>query len=348
VRLVEPLEQNLARKRTLMDASLAEFERLIQYEVGDVTTAATFHMAEIYGSFSRALLDSDRPKDLSAAELAAYEEALEEEAFPFEERAIEVHEANVSLMISANVYNSSVRQSLERLAALVPGRYAKAEQSIGFLGALETFTYRQPSWVEPPVPDPAAAAPDARRARGPAPKGPAVRLEVLAGAGFTITDGARVAPELRERYLAAVGYLEQGLYDRGVAELRAVTEQAPTLANPHVDLGVAYGRGGDLTNAAASLERAVAVSAEHPIALTELALIYRQQGRFADARAAYEKALALYPDFHLANRNLAILCDLYQRDYGCALRHYQAYQAAVPDDAQAAIWIADMQGRASP
>ena len=31
------------------------------YEVGEVTTAATFHMAEIYSSFSRSLLDSERP-----------------------------------------------------------------------------------------------------------------------------------------------------------------------------------------------------------------------------------------------------------------------------------------------
>jgi tetratricopeptide (TPR) repeat protein len=347
VRLVEPLEQNLARKRELMDASLQEFERLISYEVGDVTTAATFYMAEIYASFSRSLLDSERPTNLPAAELAAYEDAIEEEAFPFEERAIEVHEANVAVMIAANVYNRWVEQSFARLAVLVPGRYAKEEQSMGLLGAIETFTYRHPSYVEPVVAEPPAAEPD-RRARGQAPKGPTVRLDVLAGAGFTITDAARVAPELRERYLAAVGYLEQGLHERGVAELRAVTEQAPGLANPHVDLGIAYGRAGNLTRAAESLEQAVAVTADHPIALNELALIYRKQGRFADARSSYERALALYPDFHVASKNLAILCDLYQRDYGCALRHYQAYHALAPDDAQAAIWIADMEGRASP
>jgi tetratricopeptide (TPR) repeat protein len=346
VRLVEPLEQNLKRKRELMDESLQEFERLISYEVGDVTTAATFHMAEIYASFSRALLDSQRPTDLPAAELAAYEEALEEEAFPFEERAIEVHEANVALMISANLYNRWVEQSLARLAVLVPGRYAKEEQSMGFLGAIESFTYRHPGYVEPVAAEP--QEPAERRARGPASKGPTVKLDVLAGAGFTITDAARVSPELRQRYLTAVGYLEQGLQDRGLAELRAVTEQAPGLANPLVDLGLAYGRSGDLAKAAASLEQAVASSADHPIALNELALIYRKQGRFTEARASYEKALALYPDFHVANKNLAILCDLYQRDYPCALRHYQAYHALAPDDAQAAIWIADIQGRASP
>jgi tetratricopeptide (TPR) repeat protein len=348
VELVQPFEQNLARKRELMDRALQAFESLVAYEVGEVTSASTFHMAEIYASFSRALLDSERPTDLSAAELAEYEDALEEEAFPFEERAIELHEANVELMIAAGVYNNWVEDSFARLAALVPGRYAKEEQSLGSLGAIEAFTYRAPGAAYLAAGVAAEAAPEARRARAPAAKGPTIRLAVLAGAGFTITDAARVSPEVRDRYLTALGDLDQGLYERGVAGLEAVTELQPELANPHVDLGLAYGRTGRLAEAAASLERAVALSATHPIAHAELGLIYRKQGRFAEARAQYEQALALYPEFHLARRNLAILCDLYQRDYGCALQHYEEYQALVPDDSQVAIWIADLKGRTSP
>jgi tetratricopeptide (TPR) repeat protein len=346
VRLVQPFEQNLKRKRELMDAALESFEGLIPYEVADVTTAATFYMAEIYAGFSKSLRDSERPTNLNAAELAEYEDVLEEQAFPFEERAIEVHEANVDVMIASGIFNKWIEQSFGRLAALMPGRYAKEEQGMGWLGAIETFTYRPPGYEPPPI-DPAAppAEPEGRRARAPAQKGPTIRLEVLADAGFTVTDAGKVAPEIRDRYLGAVGYLEQGLFDRGVAELEAVTKLQPDLANPHVDLGMAYARAGRLADAAASLERAAALSASHPIVHEELGLVYRKQARFADARAQYEQALALYPNFHLAHRNLAILCDLYQRDSACALQHYEAYQALVPDDAQVAIWIADLKAR---
>src|SRR6185503_7516034 len=155
VELKQPFEQNLKLKRERMDEALKAFEGLIPYEVADVTTAATFYMAEIYSSFSRSLLDSERPTNLNASELAEYEDVLEEQAFPFEERAIEVHEANVDVMIAAGVYNVWVEKSFARLAQLMPGRYAKEEQSIGQLGDIETFTYRRPG-APPPV-DPATA-----------------------------------------------------------------------------------------------------------------------------------------------------------------------------------------------
>ena len=149
--------------------ALQAFEGLIAYEVGDVTTAATFHMAEIYSSFSRSLLDSERPTGLSAAELAEYEDVLEEEAFPFEERAIEVHEANVDVMIAAGIYNRWIEQSFARLAALMPGRYAKEEQSIGL--ARRDRDVHVPLARAPPsrsTPRCRRREPEGRRARAPA------------------------------------------------------------------------------------------------------------------------------------------------------------------------------------
>jgi hypothetical protein len=141
-----------------MDAALGALSRLVDYEVGEVTAAATFYMAEVYFDFSRSLAESERPADLSPAERPDYESALEEEAFPFEERAIEVHEKNLELM-AAGIYNPWIDKSLERLAALVPGRYAKFEASSGWIASVDRYAYETPKAraSAAPIPEPTEA-----------------------------------------------------------------------------------------------------------------------------------------------------------------------------------------------
>ena len=148
LKLTQPFEQSLAAKRERMDQSLQAFEALIGYEVAEVTAAATFYMAEIYYGFSRSLLDSERPTGLDAAAAADYELVIEEEAFPFEEQAIDVHEKNREL-IAAGVYNEWIEKSLDKLALLVPGRYAKSEVSSGFISSIDIYVYRSPSAPTP-------------------------------------------------------------------------------------------------------------------------------------------------------------------------------------------------------
>ncbi len=143
IELTLPFEKSLERKKKRMDIALTTFAGLIDYEVGDITAAATFYMAQVYGEFSRALLDSERPTDLDAAELDSYEMILEEEAFPFEEKSIEVHEKNLELM-SAGVFNSWIEKSIAELAVVMPGRYAKFDARPGLLNSITTYTYRTP------------------------------------------------------------------------------------------------------------------------------------------------------------------------------------------------------------
>jgi len=169
----------------------------------------------------------------------------------------------------------------------------------------------------------------------------------ISESGFTLIDNVQIDADTRAQYDAAVRQLEEQQYEPGIAALLKVTQRVPTATAPHIDLGIAYGRSGDLDKAEASFKRALEINPRHPIAYNELGMIQRRQGRFAEARASYEKAIALVPDFHFARLNLAILCDLYLADTACALDNYQAYQRAMPDDKQAAMWIADLRTRAS-
>jgi hypothetical protein len=98
------------------------------YGIAEVTTAATFRLGEAYQQFSRDLMDSERPPGLDELALEQYELLLEEQTFPFEEKAIELYETNAA-RTSDGIWDEWVQRSIGQLATLMPARYAKAERS---------------------------------------------------------------------------------------------------------------------------------------------------------------------------------------------------------------------------
>lgn len=134
--LVLPLKKSLKTKKTLMEQTLAAYKRALTYGIAEVSTAATYDMAELYHAFSVALMKSQRPKGLGNDELEEYNLLLEEQAYPFEEDAIAIHEDN-SRHANEGIYNEWVKASYKVLAKMLPVRYAKPERSEEFLDVVE-------------------------------------------------------------------------------------------------------------------------------------------------------------------------------------------------------------------
>ena len=126
IKLVQPLAKSLKAKKAAMDKVLGMYSRALDYQVAEVTTAATFGMAELYRRLSADVLASERPSKLSADALEEYNVLLEEQAYPFEEQAIKLHEANAK-RAADGIYDEWVKKSFDALAKLMPARYAKAE-----------------------------------------------------------------------------------------------------------------------------------------------------------------------------------------------------------------------------
>jgi hypothetical protein len=136
IRLVAPLKKSLVAKRQSMEAALAAYKAASEYHVAEVTTAATYETAELYRRLGKDVQNSERPKNLKKDELEQYESLLDDQAFPFEEQAIQIHEINTALARNG-VYDDWVKKSYAALAELKPGRYGKTELTQDVVTSLE-------------------------------------------------------------------------------------------------------------------------------------------------------------------------------------------------------------------
>ena len=124
VELRAPLADSLGRKQQLLEAARSRYDQAQQFGGPGVVSQATFERAELYRRLAGDLMASEAPAELNEMEAMQYQMLLEEEAYPFEEEAIAMHERNHQ-RLAEGVFDEWVEQSLQVLAKLFPGRYAR-------------------------------------------------------------------------------------------------------------------------------------------------------------------------------------------------------------------------------
>ncbi|HET8732078.1 MAG TPA: tetratricopeptide repeat protein [Moraxellaceae bacterium] len=133
--LNQPLKKSLAVKKVAMQKALDAYAKTAAIGVAEFTTASNYQIAEIYRKLAADLIASERPKGLSDLELEQYGFLLEEQATPFEDKALDLYIANANLA-KQNIYDDAVRKSFAALAKLSPGRYNKHEQPEPFVDVI--------------------------------------------------------------------------------------------------------------------------------------------------------------------------------------------------------------------
>lgn len=126
--LTMPIDKSLARKTALLEKALNAYKEIMSYQIAEFTTESTYRVGELYNQLGKSIMASQRPGDLSAEELEQYDILLEEQAFPFEEKAIEIHTSNAD-RTKDGLYDQWIKKSIDLLAVLQPVRYQKAEKT---------------------------------------------------------------------------------------------------------------------------------------------------------------------------------------------------------------------------
>lgn len=122
MRLTLPLNRSLGQKRNALQRTLNLYGLVTSYAILETVTEATHAIGDVYFSFSRALLESDKPKGLTKLELEQYKVLLEDQAFPFEDNAIKFYEKNIQYT-KQGIFDDWVRNSYSQLKILFPARY---------------------------------------------------------------------------------------------------------------------------------------------------------------------------------------------------------------------------------
>ena len=332
-----------------MQKTLAAYKRTNDYGVAEFASQATYRMGEVYRLLSADLMNSERPKGLDALALEQYELLLEEQAYPFEEKAIAIHETNMRRSWDG-WYDEWIRQSFAALAGLSPARYAKRETELAYsewdllmllrrfalmmmaaaliaCGSLPMMPAEESTAVDTPdsvetveQPSPAAIAAenpylDSQRRERESP--PAL---------------CQPRPPWRPRMATAR------------ADLEWLIEEYPKLSGPYLNLALLHAAQGHVEEAEHFFQVTLEVNDRNLEAYNQYAIFLRQEGRFDESEAVYLSALDTWENHADTHRNLGVLYDLYRGDREKALAHYYRYQALTGgQDRQVAGWIIDLE-----
>ncbi len=128
---VKQLKERLKKKSELLKKAAEAFLDTAEMGVAEWTTAALYQIGFTYESFSKALLNSPPPANLSAQEKELYTQSIEEFVVPIEERGLEAYESGWKKAIELGIFNEWTAKMRDALGRLNSELYSPLKE-IGF------------------------------------------------------------------------------------------------------------------------------------------------------------------------------------------------------------------------
>lgn len=130
-RLYAPLPKSLPKKQEFFQDANDRYQKSASYGILEFVTLSSFKIGQLNEAFARDLRNAPRPRGLSKDDVVVYTEIIEEQAAPFDQLAVEVHQTNVDKAWEGH-YNEWIEKSFEAIKRLYPERYAKEEVTASY------------------------------------------------------------------------------------------------------------------------------------------------------------------------------------------------------------------------
>jgi len=271
-----------------MDATIAALGQLVDYGIDEVTAAATYYMARPTPISVAHCSSRKRPDDLKLEDQEEFKNKLDEAAFPFAEKTINVHEKNMELL-HAGVFTPWTEKVSAGSTELMPGRSLNTKR----------------------------AAASSARSNNHVEGSPVLQVSNHPTSNNAIS---RACPSRMKshKYESAVGMLKEERTNRAFLATQNDGEDACIDGSPHQSR-MAYARTGDLDRAEASLNKALESDPKQPVAFNELGMVQRRQGTvLRKPRTSYGRPGTVSPASICAQESCDSVRPVF-RDYTCAV-----------------------------
>lgn len=124
IKLSLPLKNSLEKKKTALKDVVSKLENLNIYNDAVIMSAATFQIGSIYRTLARDILKSERPDSLTELQLEQYNILLEEQAYPFEEQAMDIYKINLQKVAQGH-YDKWIEATYDVMATMNPTEYKR-------------------------------------------------------------------------------------------------------------------------------------------------------------------------------------------------------------------------------
>ena len=90
MKLTQPLPKSLEKKKAKLESTLELYNKCSAYGIAEYTRAAAYRVGQSLIEFGDALAKSERPKDLTGDDLAAYDDVINQQSWEFYDRGEDV------------------------------------------------------------------------------------------------------------------------------------------------------------------------------------------------------------------------------------------------------------------
>ncbi len=122
------VQQRLIQKLERVDALQKQYTQVLAIGAGDYGIAALYRIGRVYQDLARGIYNSQCPRRLTEDQCMMYEAALQEQAFPLEEKAIEAYNKALEKAYELGLYNDWLAKTSEALKVYQPGRFPQPRE----------------------------------------------------------------------------------------------------------------------------------------------------------------------------------------------------------------------------